>query len=71
MIFLIYHTLYWKGGVSVARTTLTLSQEALANLEELQSILSKKWASRVTQGFTVSYALKECLNIEHSKQENE
>lgn len=55
----------------MARTTLTLSQEALANLEELQSILSKKWDSRVTQGFTVSYALKECLNIENAKKENE
>lgn len=55
----------------MARTTLTLSQEALENLEELQSILSKKWDSRVTQGFTVSYALKECLNIERAKQKNE
>ena len=51
----------------MARTTLTLSKEALENLEKLQTILSKKWDSRVTQGFTVSYALKECLNHEQSK----
>lgn len=54
----------------MARVTVTLSAEAKDSVEKLQKMLSERLGGgRVTPGFAIGYALKECMK--HEKQDAE